>query len=63
MSISFVDAPRLNFDKAAPFEVCFEAKDEPLSAAVMQTEETSMLPDNMEILVTGKKTYDIYPEG
>jgi hypothetical protein len=29
----------------------------------MQTEDTGLLPDNVEMLVTGKQTYDIYPEG
>jgi len=27
MSIAFVEAPKLKFDKAAPYEVCFDAQD------------------------------------
>jgi hypothetical protein len=29
----------------------------------MQTEDVGTLPENVEMLVTGKQTYDIYPEG
>lgn len=29
----------------------------------MQTEDAGTLPENVEMLVTGKQTYDLYPEG
>lgn len=53
----------MKFDKGVPYEVClfFNNKSLSLSAAVMQTEDTGLLPENIETLVTGKQTYDIYP--
>jgi hypothetical protein len=32
-----------------------------MSMIAMQTDEASLLPENVEMLVTGKQTYDIYP--
>ena len=29
----------------------------------MQTEDAGLLPQNTEMMVAGKQTYDIYPEG
>ena len=63
MSVYFLELNDMTFSKGVSYQLCLSTSNETLSASVMQTEDTSLLPENMEMLVTGKQTYDIYPEG
>lgn len=63
MSVNFIKAANMNFVKGVPYQLCFSIPNNTLSAVVMQTEDAGTLPENVEMLVTGKQTYDLYPEG
>ena len=61
MSITFDDIKKVDFTRALPYEVCFASDNATIVMIAMQTEEASLLPDNIEVPVSGKQTYNIYP--
>lgn len=63
ISITFIDAASQMLKEAVPYELCLEHETQSMSLTIMQSEETSLLPENLETLVVAKQTYDIYPEG
>ena len=64
MSLSFPGlSEAIQGKKSIPYELCISVQNKSLSAAVMQTEDAGLLPQNTEMMVAGKQTYDIYPEG
>jgi hypothetical protein len=63
ISIAFIKAANQQIAEALPYELCLSHDKESLALTIMQSEETSLLPENTELLVVDKQTYDIYPEG
>ena len=63
ISISFVDAIVSNLSHGEPYEVCFISKNHSFSIIVTQTEDTKLLPENVETVIMKNQSFDIYPEG
>jgi hypothetical protein len=63
ISITFLDLLGSDMTKARPYELCLSHDNSSLSVTAVQSEETSLLPENFEMLVVNEQTYDIYPEG
>jgi hypothetical protein len=61
ISIAFIDAANQILTEAAPYELCLSHDANSLSLTITQSEETSLLPENLEALVVNKQIYDIYP--
>lgn len=63
ISITFLDLLGSDMTKARSYELCLSHDNASLSVTAVQSEETSLLPENFEMLVVNEQNYDIYPEG